>query len=137
MDKDTVAVTVPAEKLYDQSEYYSFLSSLDKEVTAVVIDMKTAGGEVTYKSKQVSVQNVGAAAENAVDLASYIDTARRAGFDVIARIYAFEDSTAPYNSADMAIRYGWMKAWITAVSRGLTHIPIRRRNMCWILFMTP
>lgn len=105
MDKDTVAVTVPAEKLYDQSEYYSFLSSLDKEVTAVVIDMKTAGGEVTYKSKQVSVQNVGAAAENAVDLASYIDTARRAGFDVIARIYAFEDSTAPYNSADMAIRY--------------------------------
>ena len=55
MDKDTVAVTVPAEKLYDQSEYYSFLSSLDKEVTAVVIDMKTAGGEVTYKSKQVLI----------------------------------------------------------------------------------
>ncbi len=105
LDKDTVAVTVPTEKLYDISEYYSFLASLDKEVTAVVIDMKTAGGEVTYKSKQVSVQNVGAASENAVDLASYIDTARRAGYDVIARIYAFEDSTAPYNSADMAIRY--------------------------------
>ena len=51
------------------------------------------------------MQNVGAAAENAIDLASYIDTARRAGYDVIARIYAFEDSTAPYNSADMAIRY--------------------------------
>lgn len=105
LDKDTVAVTVPTEKLYDQSAYYSFLASLDKEVTAVVIDMKTAAGEVTYKSNQVSVQNVGAAAENAVDLASYIDTARRAGYDVIARIYAFEDSTAPYNSVDMAIRY--------------------------------
>ncbi len=105
LDKDTVAVTVPTEKLYDLSAYYSFLASLDKEVTAVVIDMKTAAGEVTYKSSQVSVQNVGAAAENAVDLASYIDTARRAGYDVIARIYAFEDSTAPYNSADMAIRY--------------------------------
>lgn len=105
LDKDTVAVTVPTEKLYDLSAYYSFLASLDKEVTAVVIDMKTAAGEVTYKSNQVSVQNVGAAAENAIDLASYIDTARRAGYDVIARIYAFEDSTAPYNSADMAIRY--------------------------------
>lgn len=105
LDKDTVAVTVPTEKLYDLSAYYSFLASLDKEVTAVVIDMKTAAGEVTYKSNQVSVRNVGAAAENAIDLASYIDTARRAGYDVIARIYAFEDSTAPYNSADMAIRY--------------------------------
>lgn len=105
LDKDTVAVTVPTEKLYDISAYYSFLASLDKEVTAVVIDMKTAAGEVTYKSNQVSVQNVGAAAENTIDLASYIDTARRAGYDVIARIYAFEDSTAPYNSADMAIRY--------------------------------
>ncbi len=105
LDKDTVAVTVPTEKLYDQSAYYAFLASLDDDVTAVVIDMKTADGEVTYKSSQVSVQNVGAAAENAVDLASYIDTARRAGYDVIARIYAFEDSTAPYNSADMAIRY--------------------------------
>lgn len=105
LDKDTVAVTVPTEKLYDLSAYYSFLASLDKEVTAVVIDMKTAAGEVTYKSNQVSVQNVGAAAEKAIDLASYIDTARRAGYDVIARIYAFEDSTAPYNSADMAIRY--------------------------------
>lgn len=105
LDKDTVAVTVPTEKLYDLSAYYSFLASLDKEVTAVVIDMKTAAGEVTYKSNQVSVQNVGATAENAIDLASYIDTARRAGYDVIARIYAFEDSTAPYNSADMAIRY--------------------------------
>lgn len=105
LDKKTVAVTVPEEKLYNSGDFYSFLSSLDKEITAVVIDMKTAAGTVTYKSNQVSVQNAGATAENAVDLGSYIDTIRRAGYDVIVRIYAFEDATAPYKSSDMAIRY--------------------------------
>lgn len=105
LDKKTVAVTVPEEKLYDSGEFYSFLSSLDKEITAVVIDMKTAAGTVTYKSNQVSVQNAGAAAENAVDLESYIDTVRRAGYDIMVRIYAFKDATAPYKSSDMAIRY--------------------------------
>lgn len=105
LDKETVAVTIPAEKLYDQTQFYAFLSSLDEEVTAVVIDMKTREGEITYKSQQASVKNVKAAAEAAVDLASYMDTAKRAGFDVILRIFAFEDHTAPYNAADMAIRY--------------------------------
>ena len=57
IDKETLAVTVPEEKLYNAADYYLFLKSLDKEVTAVVIDMKTAGGTVTYKSKQVSVND--------------------------------------------------------------------------------
>ena len=105
IDKETLAVTVPEEKLYNAADYYLFLKSLDKEVTAVVIDMKTAGGTVTYKSKQVSVNDYGTASENAVDLESGIKTARSLGLDVIARIYAFEDSTAPYKSYDMAIRY--------------------------------
>lgn len=105
IDKETLAVTVPAEKLYSSIDYYLFLSSLDEEVTAVVIDMKTAEGVVTYNSKQVSVNEYGTAAENAVDMENRIDTARNMGFDVIARIYAFQDSTAPYKSHDMAIRY--------------------------------
>lgn len=105
LDKETVAVTVPTEKLYDQTQFYGFLASLDSDVTAVVIDMKTKDGEITYKSPQASIKNVGAQAENAIDLESYMDTAKRAGFDVILRIFAFEDHTAPYNAADMAIRY--------------------------------
>lgn len=105
LEKEIVAVSVPEELLYSSIDYYGFLKSLDKEVTAVVIDMKTREGTVTYRSNQVSVITAGAADENAVILESRIKTARDLGFDVVARIYAFEDSTAPYNAADMAIRY--------------------------------
>lgn len=105
MEKETVAVTVPEEVLYDSLDFYGFLKGLDDEVTAVVIDMKTKSGTVTYVSDHTSVVNAGAAHENAIDLDTYIKVARSRGLDVIARIYAFEDSTTPYNAADMAIRY--------------------------------
>ena len=105
LEKETVAVTVPEEVFYNAMDYYSFIKNLDEEVTAVVIDMKTVKGTVTYRSNQVSISNAGAAHENAVDLDSRIKTAKSLGFDVVARIYAFEDSTAPFNAIDMAIRY--------------------------------
>ncbi len=105
MEKETLAVTVPTETLYRTEEYYYFLCDLDESVTAVVLDMKTKSGEVTYRSAQTSVQNAGAIAENAVDLEQRIKVAKSLGYDVIVRIYAFEDATAPYQSADMAIRY--------------------------------
>ncbi len=105
LEKETVAVTVPESVLYSALDYYDFLKGLDEEVTAVVIDMKTETGTVTYKSNQVSIANAGAAAENAVDLKNRISTAENLGLDVIARVYAFKDSTAPYNAGDMAIRY--------------------------------
>ena len=105
MEKETFSVTVPTETLYRTEEYYHFLCDLDKDVTAVVFDMKTREGEVTYRSSQTSVRNAGATASSAVDLKQRIEVARALGFDVIARIYAFEDATAPYQSADMAIRY--------------------------------
>ncbi|MBQ5357036.1 MAG: hypothetical protein IIU57_02265, partial [Oscillospiraceae bacterium] len=105
LEKETVAVCVPEEKLYNSIDFYSFLKSLDEEVTAVVIDMKTKDGTVTYSSNQVSVANAGASHENAFLLDSRIKAAKDMGFDVITRIYAFEDSTAPYNATDMAIRY--------------------------------
>lgn len=105
LEKETVAVTVPVELLYSSLDYYSFLKELDKNVTAVVIDMKTEDGTVTYKSNQVSVVNAGTTAENAVDLKNRVSTAKSLGFDVIVRIFAFKDSSAPYNAADMAIRY--------------------------------
>lgn len=105
LEKETVAVCVPEEKLYNSIDYHSFLKTLDEEVTAVVIDMKTKNGTVTYSSNQVSVASAGASHENAFILDSRIKTAKDMGFDVIARIYAFEDSTAPYNATDMAIRY--------------------------------
>ena len=105
LEKQTLAVTVPEEALYSALDYYDFLKSLDKETTAIVIDMKTQKGTVTYVSDHISVANAGAVHENAVDLEGRIKTARKLGFDVIARIYAFEDSTTPYNASDMAIRY--------------------------------
>ena len=105
LEKETIAVTVPEELLYSSLDYYGFLKSLDEEVTAVVIDMKTKNGTVTYRSGQISVVNAGAIHEKAVDLDARIKTAKNLGFDVVARIYAFEDSTAPYNAIDMAIRY--------------------------------
>ena len=105
LEKETVAVAVPEEFLYDSTEFYRFLKALDEKVTAIVIDMKTKSGTITYNSDQVSVLAAGAAHENAVDLDARIRTARNLGFDIIARIYAFEDSTAPYNANDMAIRY--------------------------------
>ncbi len=105
LEKQTVAVTVPEEVLYSSLDYYEFLKSLDEETTAIVIDMKTQSGTVTYLSNQISVANAGAVHENAVDLDNRIKTARNLGFDIIARIYAFEDSTTPYNASDMAIRY--------------------------------
>ncbi|MBR5309668.1 MAG: hypothetical protein IKU42_00910 [Oscillospiraceae bacterium] len=105
LEKETVAVTVPEEQLYSSLDFYTFLKALDDDVTAIIIDMKTKEGTVTYNSKQVSVINAGAVAEKAVDIEKRIKTAKDLGFDVVARIYAFEDSTAPYNSDDMAIRY--------------------------------
>ncbi|MBQ7874116.1 MAG: hypothetical protein IJ306_03000 [Oscillospiraceae bacterium] len=105
LEKETVAVTVPEDKLYSSLDYYEFLNSLDEEVTAVVIDMKTQSGTVTYSSSQVSVINAGAIHENAVNLENRIKVARNLGFDIVVRVYAFEDSTAPYNAGDMAIRY--------------------------------
>ena len=106
LEKETVAVVVPEEKLYSSIDYHGFLKSLGEEVTAVVIDVKTQTGTVTYVSDQVSVKNAGASHEKAVNLGMRIKTAKDLGFDVVARIYAFEDSTAPYNATDMAIRYG-------------------------------
>lgn len=106
IEKDTLAVTVPEKYLYNSLDFYGFLKALDEEVTAVVIDMKTQSGTVTYRSEQVSVNNAGAVHKNAMDIDARIKTAKDLGFDVVARIYAFEDSTAPYNSSDMAIRYG-------------------------------
>lgn len=105
LEKDTVAVTVPEEMLYSSINYYTFLKSLDENVTAIIIDMKTKEGTVTYNSSQVSVINAGAVHEEAMELDKRIKTAKDMGFDVITRIYAFEDSTAPYNADDMAIRY--------------------------------
>ena len=105
LDKGTVAVTVPEEYLYDDMEFYNFVKDLGEEVTAVVIDMKTKEGTVTYISDQVSVANAGASSETAYSLERRIRALRNMGFDIIARIYAFEDSTAPYNASDMAIRY--------------------------------
>ncbi len=105
LEKETVAVTVPEEMLYSSINYYTFLKSLEEDVTAVIIDMKTKEGTVTYNSSQVSVINAGAIHEEAMEIDKRIKTAKDMGFDVIARIYAFEDSTAPYNADDMAIRY--------------------------------
>ncbi len=105
LEKETLAVTVPEEALYNSLDYYDFLKALDKNVTAVVIDMKTAEGTVTYNSKQISVINAGAMAEKPMELDSRVKTAKKLGLDVVLRIYAFEDSTAPYNAVDMAIRY--------------------------------
>ena len=105
LEKKTVAATVPVETLYSTEGYYRFLCDLPKDVTAVVLEMKTAGGEVTYRSKQTSVKNAETTASRAVDLKQRIGVARDLGFDVIARIYTFEDAAAPYHSADMAIRY--------------------------------
>ena len=104
-EKDTKAVTVPLEKFLNAADYYDFLKALDDDVTAVVLDMKTADGVVTYRSEQVSVTNSGSISEDAVSLEARIKTARSLGLDVIARIYAFEDHVAPYSSYDMAIRY--------------------------------
>lgn len=105
LEKETVAVAVPEELIYDSTEFYSFLKSLGEDVTAIVVDMKTKDGTITYNSNQVSVLAAGAAHENAVDLDQRIRTARNLGFDIVARIYAFEDRTAPFNANDMAIRY--------------------------------
>ena len=105
LEKETLAVTVPEENLYSSINFYTFLKSLDEDVTAVVIDMKTREGTVTYDSKQVSVINAGAVHEEALDIEKRIKTAKDLGLDVVVRIFAFEDSTAPYNADDMAIRY--------------------------------
>ncbi len=105
LEKETLAVTVPEHLLYNSLDYYDFLKALDKNVTAVVIDMKTSAGTVTYNSQQVSVINAGAINEKAMELDSRVKTAKKLGLDVVLRIYAFEDSTAPYNAVDMAIRY--------------------------------
>ena len=104
-EKETLAVTVPTDILYRTEAYYNFLCDLDDSVTAVVLEMKTASGEVTYRSAQTSVKNVETTSPSAVDLSQRIQSARNLGFDVIAQIYAFEDASAPYHSADMAIRY--------------------------------
>lgn len=104
-EKGGISMTVPEEYLYSAIDYFTFLSNLPENVTSVVIDLKTKEGTVTYQSTQKSVLDAGASSSSAVDLSKRIDTARKLGLDVIGRVFAFEDATAPFHSADLAIRY--------------------------------
>lgn len=99
------AATVPEEALYNDLEYANFLSGLDDDITAVVLDLKTRDGTVTYRSTQKSVESAGSVSDRAVDIADRVEAAKSLGLYVAGRIFAFEDHTAPYNASDMAIRY--------------------------------
>ncbi len=105
VEKENIAVTVPEDVLYSNYGYISFLRSLDENVTAVIIDMKTKSGTVTYLSEQEGIKNRKSVSEDAVDISKRVDTARSMGFDVVARIYTFQDNLAPYGAYNMAIRY--------------------------------
>ncbi len=101
-----LAVTVPAEVFADDARYAAFLAGLGDDVSAVVLDLKDGSGAVTYRSPQASVAEYGTQAENAADLASRIEAARSAGCGVIARIWCFEDHTAPSGCYEGAVKYG-------------------------------
>ena len=104
-EKKNVAVTVPEETLYSNSGFTSFLYSLDENITAVIIDMKTKDGTVTYLSEQEGIKDKKSVSESAADISRRVKTAHSMGFDVVARIYAFQDNLAPYGAYNMAIRY--------------------------------
>lgn len=105
LERDINAVIVPSDIFCDDELFSQYLSDLDKDVTAVIVDLKTQDGKVTYKSEQKSVISAGAMAENAVDISKRIEEIREKDLIPAARIYAFEDHTAPYNSEDLAIKY--------------------------------
>ncbi len=101
-----LASSVPAEVFADDARYAAFLAGLSDDVNAVVLDLKDSAGTVTYRSPQASVAEYGTQAEDAVDLASRIEAARLAGYGVIARIWCFEDHTAPSGCYEGAVKYG-------------------------------
>lgn len=101
-----LAVTVPGEVFADDARYAAFLAGLGGGVNAVVFDLKNETGVVTYHSPQSSVEEYGTQAENAADLSSRIRAAQSAGYGVIARVFCFEDHTAPSGCYEGAVKYG-------------------------------
>ncbi|HPR40445.1 MAG TPA: putative glycoside hydrolase, partial [Oscillospiraceae bacterium] len=101
-----LASTVPEEVFADDTRYAAFLAGLGDDVNAVVLDLKDSDGAVTYRSPQASVAEYGTQSEDAADLSSRIEEARSAGYGVIARIWCFEDHTAPSGCYEGAVKYG-------------------------------
>lgn len=106
MEKGIRGIYVPVDVLSDDELFASFLEEAKGAgINALLFDMKTEEGNLTYASSQESVKEVGVSIETPLDLAGRTEEIKNAGLLPMARIFAFMDTVTSANNPDMAIRY--------------------------------
>ena len=101
------AVYVPAEVLQNAQRTDAMLSRLEgTDINALLIDLKDANGRVLYRSALPQVEQTGAQAESALDLAEFCKLLEGRGLMVIGRIYCFKDPYAASGLHGAGVRYG-------------------------------
>jgi len=89
------AVWIPASAASNSTVLESYLAGLPADpVDTVVLELKDARGRVLYQSAVEEVGLAGAQTDGAFDLAAATQLLHQKGYTVLARLYAFEDSTA-------------------------------------------
>lgn len=95
--ESTVALYLPEKVLRNSASLTSFLDNAKKiGANAVVIDVKKEDGMLLYKSQMESANKVGSSANGIDDFNAVIKTIHDSNIKVIAKIYCFKDTTAPY-----------------------------------------
>jgi len=100
------AVWVPAATVSNESVWNSYLSKLPQgTVNTVILELKDQKGTVLYKSGVETVAAANAQAADAYDLKTVVDQLHQAGYTVLGRLYAFQDSTAGTTLKDGLVHY--------------------------------
>ncbi|MBP1559165.1 MAG: hypothetical protein J6B40_06335 [Oscillospiraceae bacterium] len=120
------AVWIPASAAANSTMLESYLATLPADpVDTVVLELKNARGRVLYQSSVEAVGLAGAQNEGAFDLAAATQLLHQKGYTVLAKLHAFEDSTATAVLEEGKVFYagtgfGWLdnsasaggKAWL-------------------------
>jgi hypothetical protein len=120
------AVWIPAAAAANSTVLESYLSTLPGDpVNTVVLELKDAKGRVFYQSGVEAVKLSGAQTDGALDLAAAVQLLHQKGYTVLAKLHAFEDSTATAVLEEGKVYYagtgfGWLdnsasaggKAWL-------------------------
>ncbi|MBQ2755184.1 MAG: hypothetical protein IJF27_00750 [Oscillospiraceae bacterium] len=107
-DTDAIrAVYMPIDMLYDSTTLNNFLDSLNEnKYNYIMLDMKTADGNLTYTSSLKEVQGTSVVMTDAIsNMPDTVALLRARGFGIIAKIHVFRDPIGSRSDYDKAIHY--------------------------------
>lgn len=102
---DVRAVYLPHRIVSSPALLQQALDALPSEINAVMLDLKDGTGKVLYDSSLKQAVDIGAVAENPLNLEQVCKTLDERGLAVIGRIHAFRDPYAAGRLEDSAVYY--------------------------------